>query len=129
MLTRTSRKFRENLQRYIMNGIEVANYDDRKKPENFKEAAQLIWDIFQIEGWLFELKIKSEFEIFEEWCSGLPSILDTCYYYNRSAQKDLEQIYEATPEEIHRNYNTEQKCEHRLTFLIYNEIKHALNTT
>lgn len=28
-------------------------------------------------------------QVFIDWCQGLPSILDTCYYYNRSAVADL----------------------------------------
>lgn len=62
----------------------------------------------------------TEQERFEEWAAGLPSILDTCYYYNRSAVDDLGAILEETDSEKARY--TEQQAETRLTYLIYREL-------
>ena len=50
----------------------------------------------------------------------MPSILDTCYYYNRSAVYDLGAILEETAEEKAR-YN-EAQAETLLTSLIYREL-------
>lgn len=47
-------------------------------------------------------------------------ILDTCYYYNRSAVDDLGAILEETEEEKARF--TEQEAEQLLTDLIYREL-------
>ena len=58
------------------------------------------------------------------WCQGLPSVIDTCYYYNRSAVEDLGDILEETEEE--RNRYTEQDAERLLSCLIYREIRKEL---
>ena len=62
--------------------------------------------------------------IFADWCAGLPSILNTCYYYNRSAVDDLGEILEETEEEKEKYTQTE--AEKLLTALIYREIKKAV---
>ena len=50
----------------------------------------------------------------------MPSVLDTCYYYNRSAVVDLGKILDETPEEMSRF--TESQAEKLLTDLIYKEL-------
>lgn len=50
----------------------------------------------------------------------MPSILDTCYYYNRSAVDDLGAILEETAEEKARY--SEAQAETLLTSLIYREL-------
>jgi hypothetical protein len=62
----------------------------------------------------------SEGERFADWAAGLPSILDTCYYYNRSAVDDLGAILEETAEEKARY--SEAQAETLLTSLIYREL-------
>ena len=62
----------------------------------------------------------NEQERFTDWAQGLPSILDTCYYYNRSAVDDLGAILEETAEEKARY--SEQNAEQLLTALIYREL-------
>jgi hypothetical protein len=63
----------------------------------------------------------NECAAFTDWCAGLPSVLDTCYYYNRSAVADLAAILEETPAEAERF--TETQAEELLTALIYRELK------
>ena len=41
----------------------------------------------------------SEQQLFFDWCSGLPSVIDTCYFYNRSAVDDVAIILEETEAE------------------------------
>ena len=60
-------------------------------------------------------------ELFADWASGLPGILDTCYYYNRSALKDVQNILEQSDAEAARF--TESQAEELLTSLIFREIK------
>lgn len=55
--------------------------------------------------------------IFAEWAAGLPSVLDTCYFYNRSAVDDLAEILEESDSEKAK-YSDEQKAEKLLTNLI-----------
>lgn len=58
--------------------------------------------------------------VFVDWCQGLPSVLDTCYYYNRSAVADLGDILEQSERE--RAQYTEAQAEWLLTHLIYQEL-------
>lgn len=62
----------------------------------------------------------SRYVIFRSWCQGLPSILNTCYYYNRSAVKDLAEILEVAEEEL--EMLTERFAEEKLTWMLYREI-------
>ena len=62
----------------------------------------------------------TESVVFADWCAGLPSVLDTCYYYNRSAAKDLGNILEETETEYSRY--SEADAEKLLTSLIYREL-------
>ena len=58
--------------------------------------------------------------MFVDWCQGLPSALDTLYYYNRSAVDDLAAILEETEEE--KAKYTEAQAEEILSRLIYREL-------
>lgn len=124
MLKTNSKKARENVRRYVMEHIDVTNYecDGMMQPETFKDAAQLIYYCFRSEFWWGNQKqlIPNEQNAFEYWCSGLPSIIDTCYYYNRSAVDDLSAILEETESEKQRF--SERDAEKLLTYLIYREV-------
>lgn len=124
MLKTNSKKARENVRHYIMGHFDPTGYDVDQNPETFEEIAGIILDTFAQEkcystkymyryGW-------SDQKVFEDWCQGLPSILDTCYYYNRSAVNDVGAILEETPEEL--NPYTEQDAEKLLTRLIFREL-------
>lgn len=64
-------------------------------------------------------------DLFIEWCQGLPSVLDTCYYYNRSAVDDLASILEQNEQE--KSKFTESQAEERLTYLIFREIRKVVS--
>lgn len=120
MLRSNTKKARENVRVYIMEGFEP-EYNDNKIPDNFNEMARVILADFR-RAKSHELKRLrvSEQTIFEDWCAGLPGIIDTCYYYNRSAVDDLGKILEETDEEKARY--TESKAEKMLSYLIYSEL-------
>ena len=63
---------------------------------------------------------QGKYYFFKEWASGLPSALDTTYYYNISAVDLLGDILEETEEE--RNRYTEMQAEEMLTKLLFREI-------
>lgn len=127
MLKTNSKKARENIKAYIMDGFNGDNYDI-KTPATFPEAARIIYDIFTSEKYYSQSWERAhgmtEQASFIDWCAGLPSIIDTCYYYNRSAVDDLGAILEETETEKARF--TEAEAESRLSYLIYREIKAAL---
>ena len=109
-----------NIRAYIMDNFTPENYTDNP-PKDFPEVAAFILDIFRKEKMSdFRYRNCNEFAAFTDWCQGLPSVLDTCYCYNRSAVDDLGAILEETAEEKARF--TEAEAERRLTWLIYREL-------
>ena len=148
MLKMNSKKAIENIREYIIdnvtNGIEEAiefllNYSDEENASEkaayyediltainsnasdaFKKVAGAINDRFYIEKVKLDKSKATRQQLFYDWCQGLPSFLDTCYYYNRSAVDDLGAILEETEEEKARF--TEQEAAEKLTYLIYREL-------
>ena len=112
-----------NIRAYIMDNFTPKNYTDNP-PKDFPGVAAFILDTFRKEKMSdYRYRDCSEFAAFTDWCSGLPAVLDTCYYYNRSAVEDLGAILEETAEEKARF--TEAEAERRLTWLIYRELSKA----
>lgn len=99
----------------------LRNNNDTTREENFKLCADmLISELYVERGTEIENGYwKSIYDAFKEWMNGLPFAL-SCYYYNRSAIKDLGNILEETDEE--REKYTEKEAAERLTQLIYREI-------
>ena len=126
MLRTNSKKARENIQNYIIDNFTPYSEDEGKVQNSFEAVASYIFSKFWTEYRMFDPQTlryygHSEATAFESWASGLPSILDTCYYYNRSAVDDLGNILEQTKEQ--RNKYDERAAERLLTSLIYREIK------
>lgn len=119
MIRTNSKKARENIKKYILDNYSPENYG-LPETADFKTAAANILDVFHEEK---PRNKGNEQEIFIEYCAGLPSILDTCYYYNRSAVDDLGAILEETDEE--KSKYSEQDAERLLTILIYRELTRA----
>jgi hypothetical protein len=129
MLKTNSKKASENLKAYILEHADGTNYGVSLENENFSTVAKFIYNCFidekykGAESYYTRQKMSLQ-DVFEEWASGLPSVLDTCYYYNRSAVDDLAAILEQTETEKAK-YN-EQESEKLLTCLIFREIKKAV---
>lgn len=127
MLKTNSKKFRENLRSYILQNVDTTNYGT-DEPKTFEEAARFILDTFRSEKFSTESERRyyrnNERVAFEDWCAGLPSALDTCYYYNRSAVDDMGALLKQTRNE--RSRYSEAAAETALTWLIYREIKAAV---
>ena len=126
MLKTNSKKAKENIKQYIIDNFTPENYTDTP-PEDFDGIAIFILETFREEKYNspedFRYYRNNEAEAFADWCAGLPSLLDTCYYYNRSAVDDLAAILEES--EAEKKRFTEREAETRLTSLIYREIKNA----
>ena len=118
MLRSNSKKARENIRVYIMDNFTPDSHGrDRDEFETFGEVAAFILETFRSEK---RYERGPEAAIFTDWCQGLPSVIDTCYYYNRSAVEDLGAILEET--EAERNRYSEADAEKLLTNLIYREL-------
>lgn len=124
MLKTNSKKAVENIRAYIMKNFDPTSYTDTP-PTTFPEICRFILKTYEEEKYYSrEYAIKQHIPdqtIFREWAAGLPPVLDTCYYYNRSAVADLGSILEETPAEMERY--TESGAETLLTNLIYRELK------
>ena len=121
-LRTNTKKAAENIRQYIINNFDGTNYDI-ETPDTFEEIAKIIYNTFKAEKGQ-DNRRTPERDLFADWAAGLPSILDTCYYYNREAREDLGNILEQT--EAERNRYTEAAAENLLTNLIYREIKKVI---
>lgn len=123
MLKTNSKKAHENVRDYIIERFTPEGYTDNP-PQEFPEIARFILAAFRSEKYHLPQDLyyyrNNEFAAFADWCAGLPSVLDTCYYYNRSAVDDLGAVLEETEEEKARY--TEEQAESTLTLLIYREL-------
>ena len=124
MLKTNTKKARENLRNYIMENFDPSNYDPAPVPDTWPAIAAFILETFRQEKY-YSLEYMqraglSEQKVFTEWAAGLPSVLDTCYFYNRSAVNDLGGILEESESEKARY--TESAAEICLTHLIYREL-------
>ena len=123
MLKTNSKKARENIKQYIIDGFTPENYTD-ENITGFDNISKYILETFRCEKYHlkedFHYYKNNELNAFIDWCSGLPSILDTCYYYNRSAVADVAKILEQNETEAARY--TEEQAEQLLTNLIYREL-------
>lgn len=124
MLKTNSKKAKENIQQYIVIHFTPENYTDENITD-FKSVASFILNTFRSEKYNCTADYRyykgDEYLAFADWCAGLPSLLDTCYYYNRSAVDDLAVILEETENE--KTKYSEGAAETLLTTLIYRELK------
>ena len=120
MLKTNSKKTTENIINYIIDNFTPENYTNTP-PEEWHEIATFIINTFRNEKYHlindFKYYKNNELAAFIDWAQGLPSVLDTCYFYNRSAVDDLGAILEQTETEK-KKYN-ETDAEKLLTYLIY----------
>lgn len=120
MLKVNTKKARENIKQYIIENFNGSNYTDTP-PEDWHGIAAFILNTFRTEKYNcvedFRYYKNNELTAFLDWCAGLPSVLDTCYYYNRSAVDDLGAILEESDDE--KKKYTERQSEFQLSYLIY----------
>lgn len=121
MLRTTSKQALVNIRSYIVNNSNFENWGI-ETPKDFKACAKFIMHCFCVE-FLPTHRVTNYQEMFIDWLSGLPSCLDTCYYYNRSAIDDLGAILEETEEE--KAKYTEHEASRMLSALIWREIYKA----
>ena len=126
MLKTNSKKARENVRAYIMERENVAEYvENISNNPTFEEIAAAIYaDFYRVYNSDYVKKTYTPADYFSEWAAGLPGILDTCYYYNRSAVDDLAGILEET--ETEKAKYKEADAEKLLSYLIYREIEKAI---
>lgn len=145
MLRTNSKKAKENIHNYIVEYFCPENYapdfDYIEKAEEDNKAGRRNVDIFSLVAHAIDKIFYDEAirynnmykagritrqQLFVDWCAGLPSILNTCYYYyTRNAIDDLGDILEETEEE--RARYTEEQAAEMLSKLIYREIYNVVS--
>ena len=117
MLRSNSAKARANLRAYIMNHFDSSNYTD-EAPEGWDAIARFIMETFEEEK---AHERGNRHDVFVSWTQGLPSVLDTCYWYNRPAVNDLGAILEETDAEM-QMFDEHAACL-KLSRMIYMELQ------
>ena len=117
MLRSNSKKVIEKVRSYITNGIDPDYFGLSEAPD-FPSACKLI--LTACENEKRYSRSRSGFETFRDWAQGLPTALNTCYYYNVSAVNLLADWLEETDSE--KEKYSECQAEEMITRLIYREL-------
>lgn len=122
MLRSNSKKAVENIKAYIIKNFDPSNYETEVETD-FHSVSEFIMHCFYTEACKFNKRPIPYQEMFIDWLQGLPSVIDSCYYYNRSAVNDVGLILEET--EAEKAKYTEAEAERLLSCLIFREIYKA----
>lgn len=122
MLKTNSKQVKEKIREWIIKNFEWSNYEGYyKKPETYEEMKETIALICWHEKSYQVIRQHDSFQnMFEEWCQGLPAVIDTASYYLHPAVDLVGDILEQTKEE--RAKYSEPEAESMMTYLIYKEI-------
>lgn len=125
MIRSNSKEAIKRIRQYIIDNFDPEvypeyNHIDTEAPGAWEAVKEAIKETVYQEKIQYDNRRLSTQAYFTEWAAGLPSLLDTCYYYNRSAVEDLAKILDNTEAEKARF--TEPEAESRLTWLMYREI-------
>lgn len=120
MLRTNSKAVNEKIKSYILENVDIDYINEFFKVDenDYTEICGCILQICEKEK--FYQRYKSRFDMFKDWCQGLPSALNTLYYYNVSAVDLLGDILEQTEEE--RSKYSESDAEELMTKLLYREL-------
>ena len=98
----TTKEARKNIRQYILDHFDPCGYDFTG-PCSFPNVARFILSVHAEEkAYSPEYQSRKGYtneQVFIDWAQGLPSVLDTCYFYNRSAVDDLGAILEQSERE------------------------------
>lgn len=124
MLRSNTKKAVQNIRKYIFSNTDLSVYGI-ENPSDFHSLAVELMHIYFSERGKFKRQKVSYQEDFCDWLSGLPSVFDSCYFYNRSAVDDLGEILEET--ETEKSRYSEADAEKMLSYLIFRELYKACN--
>ena len=121
-LKTNSKKVKETIKNYIIEGFHDCDYESYNNISinEYSDICNVILHQFYLEKVYLDKRHKTEFDLFEEWVSGLCSEVDSSYYYNVSAIDLLGGWLEQT--ELEKNKYSESESELLITKLIYREL-------
>lgn len=117
MLRSNSKAVVAKIHQYIVDEIDPEYFGLPGAPD-FPEACKLILQACEDEK--FYNRIRSGLDTFRDWAQGLPTALNTCYYYNVSAIDMLADWLEETESE--KAKYSESEAEEMIARLIYREL-------
>lgn len=117
MLRSNSKAVVAKIHQYIFDEIDPDYFGLSEAPD-FQTACKLILTACEDEKKYS--RSRSGFETFKDWAQGLPTALNTCYYYNVSAVDLLADWLEET--EAEKAKYSESEAEEMITRLIYREL-------
>lgn len=125
MIRSNSKEAIKKIRKYILDNFDPEVYEeyshiDTEAPEAWEQVKEAIKETVYNEKIKHDKRRLSKQAYFTEWAAGLPSLLATCYFINRSAVDDLAAILEETEEE--KNRFTEEQAEEKITWLMFREI-------
>lgn len=127
MLRTNSRQVKDKVKEWINNNFDASGYDredlnNSNIDQKIAFIARTCWEELGHEV----KKNRTSFQnMFENWCQGLPSVLDTASYYCHVSAVDLVgDILEQTQTE--RAKYSECEAEKLMTYLIYKEVANDL---
>ena len=130
MLRTNNKEVRRKVRRYIIRGYEsgMNEYDiNNVDTTDIDQVSNSIMYYFKLEYLQNNVNYKkgriSRQDAFEDYCKGMPTLIDT-YYYLGGAKYLLGSWLDETEEEIDRY--TEEQASHMITYLIYSELTKAL---
>ena len=123
MLRTNSKQVKEAIKNFIVKNYTPENYN-WKETEVFEEVAQALRYAFNKEKVELDNRYKvgriTKFDLFAEWCAGLPSIFCTDDIFLQSAVDLVGDMLQQT--EAERNKYTESEAEQLMVKLIYREL-------
>ena len=117
MLRSNSKAVVAKIHQYIVDEIDPDYFGLSESPD-FPTACKLILTACENEK-LYN-RSRSGLDTFRDWAQGLPSALNTCYYYNISALDLLADWLEES--EAEKAKYSESEAEEMITRLIYREL-------
>ena len=117
MLRSNSKAVVAKIHQYIVDEIDSDYFGLAKSPD-FQTACKLILTACENEKQYN--RSRSGFETFKDWAQGLPTALNTCYYYNVAADNLMTDWLEENDSE--KEKYSEYKAEEMITRLIYREL-------
>lgn len=117
MLRSNSKAVVAKIHQYIVGEIDPDYFGLSEAPD-FPTACKLV--LTACENEKRYSRSRSGFETFRDWAQGLPTALNTCYYYNVSAVNLLANWLEESESE--KAKYSESQAEEMITWLIYREL-------
>lgn len=119
MLKTNCKKVNDFVKAFIVDHYTPENYNV-EITDDFKKICQNIWDIFISERGNEIKRFKTYQNLFIDYLQGLPSIIDTDYYYQYSCNDLLGDLLEQTEKE--KAKYSESQSEYLFSYLIFKQI-------